>query len=207
MTLPLPELHPSPPFRPFVEPNTETFEKLRRTRLLLMNLVREGVIHRGEYTRLMRRTMIEHFVVDGPRHGSVSDGRDVMKQLLELVDHGVFVKGTDLVDWKQLDGCTAIATRAIYEAFSKEWSIGDAAVRDALRAVHADHHGVVIALSEKVIFSNKHDRRRALVIHLENARSLVAGDDPTPPDPVVAKLEAELAGGKRDEPAPPDAIK
>jgi hypothetical protein len=121
MTIELPERHPSPPLHPCTEPNSETFEKLRRTRLLLMNLVREGVIHRSEYARLMRRTLIDHFVVDGARHGSqFAGGRDVMIQLLDLVDRGAFVKGVDLVDWKQLPGCTAISTRAVYEAFGKE---------------------------------------------------------------------------------------
>jgi len=59
MTIELPERHPSPPLHPCTEPNSETFEKLRRTRLLLMNLVREGVLHRSEYGRLMRRTLID----------------------------------------------------------------------------------------------------------------------------------------------------
>jgi hypothetical protein len=77
MTIELPERHPSPPLRPCTEPDSETFEKLRRTRLLLMNLVREGVLHRSEYARLMRRTLIDHFVVDGARHGSqISGARD-----------------------------------------------------------------------------------------------------------------------------------
>ena len=79
MTIELPERHPSPPLHPCTEPNSETFEKLRRTRLLLMNLVREGVIHRSEYARLMRRTLIDHFVVAGARHGSQFAGaRDVI---------------------------------------------------------------------------------------------------------------------------------
>lgn len=200
MTIELPERHPSPPLRPCTEPNSETFEKLRRTRLLLMNLVREGVIHRSEYARLMRRTVIDHFVVDGARHGSQFAGaRDVMIQLLDLVDRGAFVNGVDLVDWKQLPGCTAISTRAVYEAFGKERSIGDAALREALRAVQADHPQTVIGPSEKVLFRSKHDRRRAIVLHLENARLFAAGGDPTPQDPLVTKLEDELIGDREQD--------
>ena len=203
MTVELPERHPSPPFRPCSEPDAETFEKLRRTRLLLMNLVREGVLHRSEYGRLMRRTLIDHFVVDGARHGGqIAGARDVIIQLLDLVDRGAFVKGVDLVDWNQLPGCIAISTRAVYEAFSKERSIGDAALREALRAVQADHPQTVIGLSEKVLFRSKHDRRRAIVLHLENARLFAAGSDPTPQDALVTKLEAELIGDREaDVPA------
>ena len=200
MTIELPERHPSPPFRPCTEPNSETFETLRRTRLLLMALVREGVIHRSEYGRLMRRTLIDSFVVDGPRYGTQSaSGRDVMIQLLDLVDRGAFVKGVDLVDWNQLPGCTAISTRAVYEAFGKERSIGDAALREALRAVLADHPHIVVGLSEKVLFRSKHDRRRAIVLHLENARLFAAGGDPTPQDPLVTKLEGELIGDREQD--------
>lgn len=200
MTTELPERHPSPPFRPCTEPNAETFETLRRTRLLLMNLVREGVLHRSEYGRLMRRTLIDHFVVDGPRYGTqLAGGRDVMVQLLDLIDRGAFVKGVDLVDWNQLPGCTAISTRAVYEAFGKERSIGDAALREALRAVQADHPQTVIGLSEKVLFRSKHDRRRAIVLHLENARLFAAGGDPTPQDALVTKLEAELIGDREED--------
>jgi hypothetical protein len=200
MTIELPERHPSPPLHPCTEPNSETFEKLRRTRRLLMNLVREGVIHRSEYGRLMRRTLIDSFVVDGPRYGTQSaSGRDVMRQLLELVDRGAFVKGVDLVDWNQLHGCVAISTRAAYEAFGKEWSIGDAALREALRAVQADHPHIVVGLSEKVLFRSKHDRRRAIVIHLENARRFAACGDPTPQDPLVTKLEEELIGDREED--------
>src|SRR5690606_3978283 len=199
----LPERYPSPPLHPCTEPNSETFEKLRRTRLLLMALVREGVLHRSEYGRLMRRTLIDHFVVDGPRYGTqLAGGRDVMVQLLDLVDRGAFVKGVDLVDWNQLPGCIAISTRAVYEAFSKERSIGDAALREALRVVQADHPQTVIGLSEKVLFRSKHDRRRAIVLHLENARLFAAGSDPTPQDALVTKLEAELIGDREaDVPA------
>lgn len=203
MTIELPERHPSPPFRPCIEPTSETFEKLRRTRLLLMALVREGVLHRSEYGRLMRRTLIDHFVVDGPRYGTqLAGGRDVMVQLLDLFDRGAFVKGVDLVDWNQLPGCIAISTRAVYEAFRKERSIGDAALREALRAVQADHPHIVVGLSEKVLFRSKHDRRRAIVLHLENARLFAAGGDPTPQDALVTKLEAELIGDREaDVPA------
>lgn len=203
MTVELPERHPSPPFRPCSEPDAETFEKLRRRRLLLMNLVREGVLHRSEYGRLMRRTLIDHFVVDGARHGGqIAGARDVIIQLLDLVDRGAFVKGVDLVDWNQLPGCTAISTRAVYEAFGKERSIGDAALREALRAVQADHPQTVVGLSEKVLFRSKHDRRRAIVLHLENARLFAAGSDPTPQDALVTKLEAELIGDREaDVPA------
>lgn len=203
MTIELPERHPSPPFRPCTEPNSETFETLRRTRLLLMNLVREGVLHRSEYGRLMRRTLIDHFVVDGPRYGTqLAGGRDVMVQLLDLIDRGAFVKGIDLVDWSQLPGCIAISTRAVYEAFRKERSTGDAAVREALRAVQADHAHIVVGLSEKVLFRSKHDRRRAIVLHLENARLFAAGGDPTPQDALVTKLEAEMIGDREaDVPA------
>jgi hypothetical protein len=203
MTIELPERHPSPPFRPCTEPNSETFETLRRTRLLLMSLVREGVLHRSEYGRLMRRTLIDHFVVDGPRYGTqLAGGRDVMVQLLDLIDRGAFVKGVDLVDWNQIPGCIAISTRAVYEAFCKERSIGDAALREALRAVQADHPHIVVGLSEKVLFRSKHDRRRAIVLHLENARLFAAGGDPTPQDPLVTKLEDELVGDREaDVPA------
>lgn len=200
MTVELPERHPSPPFRPCSEPDAETFETLRRARLLLMNLVREGVLHRSEYGRLMRRTLIDHFVVDGPRYGTqLAGGRDVMVQLLDLVDRGAFVKGVDLVDWNQLPGCIAISTRAVYEAFGKERSIGAAALREALRAVQADHPQTVVGLSEKVLFRSKHDRRRAIVLHLENARLFAAGGDPTPQDPLVTKLEDELVGDREQD--------
>jgi hypothetical protein len=200
MTIELPERHPSPPFRPCTEPNSETFETLRRARLLLMNLVRDGVLHRSEYGRLMRRTIVDHFVVDGPRYGTqLAGGRDVMVQLLDLIDRGAFVKGVDLVDWNQLPGCIAISTRAVYEAFSKERSIGDAALREALRVVQADHPQTVIGLSEKVLFRSKHDRRRAIVLHLENARLFAAGGDPTPQDPLVTKLEDELIGDREQD--------
>lgn len=200
MTIELPERHPSPPFRPCIEPTSETFEKLRRTRLLLMALVREGVLHRSEYGRLMRRTLIDSFVVDGPRYGTQSASRrDVMRQLLELVDRGAFVRGVDLVDWNQLPGCTAISTRAVYEAFGKERSIGDAALREALRAVQADHPQTVVGLSEKVLFRSKHDRRRAIVLHLENARLFAAGGDPTPQDPLLTKLEEDLIRDREED--------
>jgi len=200
MTIELPERHPSPPFRPCTEPKSETFETLRRARLLLMNLVREGVLHRSEYGRLMRRTLIDHFVVDGPRYGTQFAGaRDVIIQLLDLVDRGAFVKGVDLVDWNQLPGCTAISTRAVYEAFRKEKIISDAALREALRAVQADHPQTVVGLSEKVLFRSKHDRRRAIVLHLENARLFAAGGDPTPRDPLVTKLEDQLCGDREED--------
>ena len=200
MTIELPERHPSPPFRPCIEPTSETFETLRRTRLLLMTLVREGVLHRSEYGRLMRRTLIDHFVVDGPRYGTqLAGGRDVMVQLLDRIDRGAFVKGVDLVDWNQLPGCIAISTRAVCEAFRKERSIGDAALREALRAVQADHPHILVGLSEKVLFRSKHDRRRAIVLHLENARLFAAGGDPTPPDALVTKLEAELIGDREQD--------
>ena len=192
------ELPPVPMYR---EPDAETFEKLRRTRLLLMNLVREGVIHRGEYTRLMRKTMTEHFVVDGPlRASAVGSVRDVVGQILLLIDRGVFVKGVDMVDYRSCPGFAAIATSALYAAFRAEWKITDAALREALRAVQADHEDIIYGLSEKVLFRSKVDRRRALVINLANARTFADGGDPSPPDTVVEKLEAELGQRTREAP-------
>jgi hypothetical protein len=164
-------------------------ERVRRARRLLADLLRDGVIRRDEYLRLLRNTMADAVVLRLSRASvTEKDMRVTLSRVLVALDTGQLVRGRDVTEhltregpFPETSGLLAMWTNALLSHLERAWSARPTDTREIFRQLRQAHPGIVSAVNERVPFGPRRERKRCVLFDVERARAFVAEPEPPPP--------------------------
>jgi hypothetical protein len=164
-------------------------ERVRRARRLLADLLRDGVIRRDEYLRLLRNTMADAVVLSLPRVSVTErEMRVTLDRVLVALESEQLVRGRDVTEhmtrespFPEASGLLAIWTNALLSHLERAWSARPTDTREILRQLRQAHPEVVRAVNERVPFGPRRERKRCVLLDVERARAFVAEPEPLPP--------------------------